>query len=122
MHELSIAMSLVELAEEKAAALGDVRIEALHLRLGPLAGVVKDSLLFGFEIAAKDTCLEGARLEIEELPLTAHCPQCSEDRTLPGPWSLRCPVCGTPAPGIVGGRELELVAMEVEENHAAPHR
>lgn len=121
MHELSIAVSLVELAAEKAAALGDVRVEALHLRIGPLAGIVKDSLLFGFEVAAKDTRLEGARLEIEELPLTAHCPQCSEDRALPGRWSLRCPECGTPTPAIVGGRELELVAMEVED-HAAPHR
>jgi hydrogenase nickel incorporation protein HypA/HybF len=121
VHELSIAVSLVELASEKAAALGNVRVEALHLRLGPLAGVVKDSLLFGFEVAARHTCLEGARLEIEEVPLTAHCPQCSEERTLPGPWSLRCPECGTPTPAIVGGRELELVAMEVEE-HAAPHR
>jgi hypothetical protein len=36
VHELSIAVALVEMACEKAADLGDVRVDALHLRLGPL--------------------------------------------------------------------------------------
>lgn len=38
MHELSIAMALVEMASEKLETLGAVRVEALHLRLGPLSG------------------------------------------------------------------------------------
>ena len=40
MHELSLAMSLVDVACEKAQTLGDVRVEALHVRLGPYCGVV----------------------------------------------------------------------------------
>lgn len=67
MHEMSIAMSLVELACEKAAALdGGPRVEALHLRIGSLSGVVPDALLFSFDLAAKGTAVEGARLEIDE--------------------------------------------------------
>jgi Zn finger protein HypA/HybF involved in hydrogenase expression len=27
---------------------------------------------------------------------------------------MRCPVCGTPTPEVVGGRELEVVALEIE--------
>ena len=38
VHELSIAVSLVEMACEKAKGLGDVRVEALHLRVGALSG------------------------------------------------------------------------------------
>lgn len=121
MHELSIAVSLVEVAAEQAAALGDVRVEALHVRLGALSGVVKESLLFCFDAAARGTALEGARLEIEEVPVAALCPRCGEERELPGAWSLQCPVCETPLPRLSRGRELELTSLEVEE-HAAPHR
>jgi hydrogenase nickel incorporation protein HypA/HybF len=55
VHELSIAVALVEMACEKAADLGDVRVDALHLRLGPLSGVVREALVFSFDVAAEGT-------------------------------------------------------------------
>ena len=61
MHELSIAMSIVEMAEEEAVRRG-VRVSAVHLKLGALAGVVKDALIFSYEIACQGTTLEGSRL------------------------------------------------------------
>jgi hydrogenase nickel incorporation protein HypA/HybF len=120
VHELSIAVSLVETACEKAASLGDVRVEALHLRLGALSGVVREALLFSFDVAAEGTPLAGARLEITDVPLTVLCPSCSEERELPG-FPLVCPTCETPTPQVVRGRDLELTALEVSE-HAAPDR
>ena len=121
MHELSVATSLVEMACEKAHDLGDVRVEALHVRLGPLAGVVKEALLFSFEVAAQGTPIEGARLQIQDMPLTVMCPSCRVERELASPQRRRCPVCDTPTPELRGGRELELSALEVREN-AAPNR
>ena len=119
MHELSIALSLVEAACEKAAELGDVRVEALHLRLGPLSGVVRDALLFSFDLATAGTAIEGARLEIEDVPVIVFCPGCGEERPLPSIQSFRCPVCGTLAPEVIQGRDLELAALEVTENATA---
>ena len=120
VHELSIAVSLVEAACEKAEELGGVRVEALHLRLGPLSGVVKEALLFSFDLAAEGTPIAGARLEIEEVPLTVRCPRCLANRVLDSP-RLVCPVCATPTSEVVAGRELELKSLEVTED-AAPHR
>jgi hydrogenase nickel incorporation protein HypA/HybF len=76
MHELSIAASMVEIACEEAKRHGGGRIEVVYLRLGALAGVVKDSLLFCWELACQETGAEGSRLEIEdaagrELEMTA---------------------------------------------------
>jgi hydrogenase nickel incorporation protein HypA/HybF len=68
MHELSIALSIVEIASDEANRLGDARVEVVHLRLGELSGVVKDSLLFCWELACEDTRVAGSRLEIEEVP------------------------------------------------------
>jgi hydrogenase nickel incorporation protein HypA/HybF len=121
MHELSIAVALVEMACEKAAELGDVHVEALHLRLGPLAGVVREALVFSFDLATEGTPIAGARLQIEDVPLVVLCPRCSEEQRLPSVQHLRCPVCDEPTPKVVRGRELELAALEVREN-AAPHR
>jgi hydrogenase nickel incorporation protein HypA/HybF len=115
MHELSIAVSLVDAACEKAAELGGVRVEALNVRLGALSGVVREALEFSFELAAQGTAIAGARLAIEEVPVTVHCPLCARDRQLPGIQHFRCPVCGTPTPEVVGGRELELATLEVTE-------
>jgi len=49
MHELSIAMSIVELAEEEAERRG-VRIDVVHLKLGALSVVVKEALLSCYEM------------------------------------------------------------------------
>jgi hydrogenase nickel incorporation protein HypA/HybF len=66
MHELSIALSLVELACEEAERLQARRVEALHVRVGPFSGVVKEALLFSFDIAAAGTSIDGARLKVED--------------------------------------------------------
>ena len=115
MHELSIAYSLVEIASQAADSMGVRRVDVVHLRLGALAGVVQDALLFGYEIAAKGTALDGSRLAIEELPVVVHCPRCQADRTLPGIQRFRCPVCDEPTGQIVQGRELEIVSLEYTE-------
>ncbi|HEX3526619.1 MAG TPA: hydrogenase maturation nickel metallochaperone HypA [Thermoanaerobaculia bacterium] len=130
MHELSIALSLIDAAAEKAEELGAVRVEALHLKLGALSGVVREALLFSFDLAAAGTPIEGARLEIEEIPVSVFCRTCKTEQQLPGIQSFRCPVCDTPTPDVVRGRELELTSLEVtdlaetpeEETHATPDR
>lgn len=114
VHELSIAISLVELACEKAQGLGDVRVETLHLRLGALSGIVREALEFSFEAAAAGTPLAGARLAITDVPLTVMCPACGRERELPG-FPLACPECGSPTPQVLRGRDLELAALEVQD-------
>jgi Zn finger protein HypA/HybF involved in hydrogenase expression len=41
MHELSIALGILDVAGEEAQRHGG-RVAAIHLKLGPLAGVVKE--------------------------------------------------------------------------------
>jgi len=46
--------------------------------------------------------------------VVAYCPACAAERALPSVQELCCPVCGSPTPQIVRGRELEVVALEIE--------
>lgn len=118
MHELSIAISLVEAAAEEAARR-DARVRAVHLRLGPLSGVVADALLFSWEIACQDTPLEGTQLVIQHTPIRAWCPRCSTEKTILSPQDLCCPDCAAPTPDLRGGLELELTALEIFDDHHA---
>jgi hydrogenase nickel incorporation protein HypA/HybF len=115
MHELSIAHSLVELASDAATRAGVAHVRVLHLRLGALAGVVREALEFSFTLAAEGTPLAGTQLAIEEVPVRIYCACCQAHAELPDIQRFRCPQCGTPSSQIVQGRELELVALEYEE-------
>jgi hydrogenase nickel incorporation protein HypA/HybF len=67
VHELSIAMSLVELACEEKEKRQLPRVQAVHLRLGLLSGVVREALVFSFDVASAGTSIEGAALRVEEM-------------------------------------------------------
>jgi hydrogenase nickel incorporation protein HypA/HybF len=114
MHELSIAMSLLDMIEEQAEARGNVRVHAVHLKLGPLSGVVKEALQSAYELAREGTPLQECNLIIQDVPVTAHCPRCDQPRPIDSIQELCCPVCHTPTPLVITGRELEVTALEID--------
>ncbi len=114
MHELSIALSILDVAEAEAGRHGDVRVCGIHLKLGPLSGVVKEALLSAYELARESSPLQEAQLLIEEVALLAHCPVCQGTRAVVSVQELCCVECGSPTPQVVSGRELEIVALELQ--------
>jgi hydrogenase nickel incorporation protein HypA/HybF len=67
MHELSIAMSILDAAEEEAENHGGARVAAIYLKIGSLSGVVPDALLAAYELARENTDMSDCRLVIEEV-------------------------------------------------------
>jgi hydrogenase nickel incorporation protein HypA/HybF len=114
MHELSIAMGIVDAATDEARQRG-VQVSAVHLRLGALSGVVKDALLFSYEVACQETPLAGSRLIVEEVPATVFCAHCRQIQILESVQAFLCPQCGTPSMDIRQGKELEVFALELAE-------
>jgi hydrogenase nickel incorporation protein HypA/HybF len=114
MHELSIALSILDLAAEEADRRGGGRVVAIHLRLGPLSGVVTEALRSAYELARERSDLSTTELVIEDVPLTVYCSVCATTRELSSPQMLCCPVCETPTPEVIRGRELEITALEIE--------
>lgn len=114
MHELSIAQSLIDVASQAASDEGSDTVTRLNIRVGLLCGVVKDALFFSFELAAEGTACSDAELSIEEVPVTVHCPDCEEAKTLVDTYHFCCPTCGAPTPKILTGQELDLVSIEIE--------
>ena len=119
MHELSIATSLVEVAVEELERQGGGRIETVHVKVGPLSGVVKEALLSAYELACEQSPLAGSRLLIQDVPIAVFCPHCRCDREVESMQDIRCWVCGTRPAQVVRGRELELVALEITDEQTA---
>ena len=113
VHELSIAMSIVEMASEEAERHHG-QVSAVHLKLGALSGVVKAALLSCYEMACEATPLAGSRLVIEEIPIAIFCDGCQARHTLASAQLFCCPQCGAPSSNVVQGKELEVVALELD--------
>jgi hydrogenase nickel incorporation protein HypA/HybF len=123
MHEMSIAMSVVEQVEEAAEAAEAAgaqcagAVESVRLQVGELAGVVPDALRFCFELACAGTVLDGAELTFDPVPGRARCAPCSREWDTGMPPDLCCPDCDGAAAELVSGRELRIT--EVRWAHRA---
>ena len=108
-------MSLLELAEEAAEQFCGESIEAIHVKIGALSGVVPSALEAAYELAREQSPFQSCRLIIEPVAAVMYCANCASERPLESLLMLCCPVCGVPASNIVRGRELELCALELKE-------
>jgi hydrogenase nickel incorporation protein HypA/HybF len=113
MHEIGIAVCLVEIAERKARESNARSIEVIALRLGEFTTIVRESLEFAFDIARQGTLANHARLQIELVPTFVQCMVCNTDAHSVRAGSLRCEDCGFPLK-IISGEELQLDYIEIE--------
>ena len=113
MHELSIAMSILDSVQEEVDRRNCGSVEAIHLRIGALSGVVPDALRSAYELAAEQTPYASTRLMIEEVPIVIYCAACARNQPIVSSNWFCCPECNTPSNQIVSGRELEITALEL---------
>jgi hydrogenase nickel incorporation protein HypA/HybF len=66
MHELSIALSLIDAVCDELPRMGGVLVRRVHVRVGPGSGVVAEALRFAFDVAVAESAIEGAELAIEQ--------------------------------------------------------
>ena len=117
MHEMGIAIQIVEIASASIPAeLEDARVERVNLKIGKLTAVVPESLRFCFQIAAQDTPLCDADLNIEEIPIAVRCADCNIEWTICEP-VFRCQKCNSGSVEIISGRELDINSIEIVDKH-----
>lgn len=111
MHELSIALSIVDGVLEEVEQHGGLRVAEVHLRLGPLSGVDEQALLFAYPMACEGTPLEGSCLVVQRTEAAVYCPVCERECAPVTLHDLRCPICGSCDSRIFRGTELEITAL-----------
>ncbi|MES2957632.1 MAG: hydrogenase maturation nickel metallochaperone HypA [Pseudomonadota bacterium] len=108
MHELGITRSVVAICSEQAKGAA---VRRVTLEVGKLSAVMPDALRFCFDVCSKGTLLDGATLEIIEVPGSALCRDCGADVPLSALYG-RCN-CGSADLHLVSGEELKIKTMEV---------
>jgi hydrogenase nickel incorporation protein HypA/HybF len=108
MHELAVTESVISAVTEK---VGDRQVQRVTLAIGQLSGVVAESVYFYFDLCSAGTPLEGATLEILDVPGRASCRSCGTELDLVDMIAL-C-TCGSADLEILGGEELIIKEVEV---------
>ena len=113
MHEVSICESILDIVLMNAERERARKVTSVRLKVGEMAGVVEDALRFAFEVVSKGTVAEGARLDIENVPLMAHCRSCKREFHIVG-YAFSCKHCDSPEIEVISGRELQIEDIDLE--------
>jgi hydrogenase nickel incorporation protein HypA/HybF len=113
MHELSVTESILDIALRHAKNAGAIRITDLNLVIGQLSSIVDDSVQFYWDIIAKDSLAEGARLHFKRIPAEMLCLDCGKRFGLDGD-ILACPDCQSVHVKVIAGDEFRLDSMDVD--------
>jgi hydrogenase nickel incorporation protein HypA/HybF len=114
MHEVSIALSLLDIVEKKCREGGYQTVDSVRVRVGKASGVLPEAFSFALEVVKKETIAQGSRFIIDLVPLGGTCSACERKFETEEPFIAECPFCGSPSFRITQGNELEIVEMEVE--------
>lgn len=112
MHELSIVMSIVDIAQSQAQQAHAQAIEEIELDIGNLAGVELDALEFAWPQGVKNTMLEHAVKKINRIEGLASCSDCNNKFTIENYYDA-CPECGGHLIHILKGRELRVRSLVI---------
>ncbi len=112
MHELSVALGIVKIAEQEARKAGVRQVKKITLDIGYLAGVEFEALDFAWPLAVKDTVLEGAERVINKIAGRARCLECDKQYALQHLYD-GCPYCGSYFKDIMKGKELLVRSLEL---------
>jgi len=111
VHEMSIAASILDIAEEQAQAAEARVINTVEIEVGSLAGIEVDSLRFCWSAARHGLAAE-AELVIREIEGRGFCLKCEREHPVDFHVAL-CPDCES-GMEIRQGRELRILALNVD--------
>jgi hydrogenase nickel incorporation protein HypA/HybF len=113
MHEMSIALGIVRIAEDEVAKAGARKVNSIDLDIGTLSGIELDSLEFVWPVAVKETVLEGATKNINIIQGKGYCMDCAIEFDMQN-FADICPTCHGLLKEIRQGKEMRVKALEVE--------
>jgi hydrogenase nickel incorporation protein HypA/HybF len=112
MHELSIVMSIIDIAERQASQANASVIDEIELDIGTLSGIEFDALDFAWTEAVRKTILENAVRKINRIEASADCIDCGISFSIQHYYDP-CPVCGGHLINITRGKEMRVKSLVV---------
>jgi len=114
MHELSVCQALIAEVETLARRRDARSIGEITVHIGALSGVEPDLLARAFPLACGGELTRTATLNIETVPARIRCRECGGENEVP-PNRLLCAGCGGWRVDVIGGDELLLARVELND-------
>ncbi len=124
MHEFSAACSIVDTAIEAARSNNATRVSVVNVEVGEFTFLVPEQLVFNFEIASRNSLLEGSELRVKTIKGRLRCADCGfegeskVDQDIPSQVAIfapmKCPQCGGSSTKITGGKDFVITSIEAE--------
>lgn len=112
MHELSIVMGIIKIAEDHAVAAHATIIDEIELDIGTMSGIDMDSMDFAWIQAVKDTMLQNSTRKINRIKAKARCLDCETEFDILNYYDA-CPACGEHLIDIIQGKALKVKSLLV---------
>jgi hydrogenase nickel incorporation protein HypA/HybF len=114
MHELSIVLGIIEIAENQAAQARVSVVEEIELEIGTMSGIEMSALEQAWNQSVKKTILENAKRTIVRPEARARCLDCNCDFGIMQYYDA-CPDCGGHLLSIYQGKELRVKSLVVSD-------
>ena len=115
MHEVAIAMGMVDELLRIGRENNAKRITAVSLKIGKMSGIVTDSLKFAFDaVKLEHPELLTAEVMINEVPLIYECNDCDNSFDTDSFHFPACPECGSYNLKLISGEEQDIENVELE--------
>lgn len=113
MHEFGIACAILETVREEAEKRPESRLLKVGVRIGEISGVEPDALAFSFDALVEGSELAPLELVIERAPRRHKCAKCQHEFAVVN-YEVACPDCKEQDTQCIGGFEMEIAYLEVE--------
>ncbi|MCK5014551.1 MAG: hydrogenase maturation nickel metallochaperone HypA [Candidatus Omnitrophica bacterium] len=117
MHELSIAMQLVEQIVGVAEANQLPRVDEVELQTGVLRRVIPEMMQAAFKEATGNSIADGAVLKITDIPAKARCDQCALEFE-PEADNFLCPECQVANVTVLEGNVIILKSVSCQADQS----
>ncbi len=116
MHELSIVVNIVDIAEKEAIKVEVDNFSLIGLEIGTQSGIVLEALDFAWETGVKGSVLENAKKKITKIQAKAKCTNCNEVFEIESLYDI-CPKCNSYIIEIIQGKELKILTLEFDSEN-----
>lgn len=113
MHEMSIALSIINIVEQEAEKAEANTVSSIELEIGQLSGVEIEALNLALSSAKVGTIMETAQTNILTIEASAQCHNCGNTFTAKEIYFADCPYCGSIDCEVITGKELRVKSINI---------
>jgi hydrogenase nickel incorporation protein HypA/HybF len=113
MHEFSLAVEVIHLAEREAEKAMAKTIEEITIEIGDLSGIEANAFESALGLLVKDSVLVNAHINIIKIPGKGRCNSCDFEFEMTQ-MMVTCPKCNAFPSEISGGQQFRVQSLVVE--------